>query len=95
MKKNFFKSKDSDKGIFLETKDDCVDISLWQKIDSTTISLDTEAALELSKVLRDSAGGGKIKLQKDLETMRDWEKHIIEMHTAPNPEELKKNEERD
>jgi|TARA_Y100000401_G_C8270005_1_gene197857 hypothetical protein len=95
MKDNFFKSKDSDKGIFLEVGEDSISLSLWKKANSTTINLDTETALELSNALRDNSKDDSIISKEDLETMRDWENHIIEMHTAPNPEQLKKNEKRD
>ena len=91
MKYNFLKSKDSDKGIFLEVEEDSISLSLWKKSNSTTVKLDSEATQDLVEFL-------KKVTQKDLPkdeiyaNNARWEKHIIDTLDRVNPEEAKDEE---
>ncbi len=93
MKDNFLKSKDSDKGIFLEVEEDSVSLSLWKKADSTTVKLDSEAIQDLVEFL--NKVGQKDLSENEIHANNTrWEKHIIETLDRVNPEEAK-DEERD
>ena len=95
MKEFFLKSKDSDKGIFLETQDDCVNISLWKKANSSTVKLNAEKVSELSEFLLNFIASSDSSSEEG-KSQLDWgNDHILKMHNAKNPEEVKEDEERD
>ena len=79
-------------GISLEFKDNCVEFSLWEKSSAKTVKLDVDSSLKLAKELIKIADSVKLPKSKEVEIMREWEKYIVEMHTAPNPEEIKLKE---
>ena len=95
MKESFFKSKDSDKGIFLERQDDCINLSLWKKANSTTVKLDVETASQLAEFLLDFKESDDSSPEGERDQLSWWNNHILKMHNAKNPEEIKEDEERD
>ena len=54
MKEIFLKSVGDDKGMFFEIENDSMNISLWKKANSTTVSLDSEAVLDLGKFIQEN-----------------------------------------
>lgn len=99
MKEMFFIFSDSKAeakdGISLEFKDNRVEFSLWEKSSAKTVKLDVDSSLKLAKELIKIADSVKLPKSKEVEIMREWEKYIVEMHTAPNPEEIKLKEKED
>ena len=84
MKEIFLKSVGDDKGMFFEIENDSMNISLWKKANSTTVSLDSEAVLDLGKFIQENFSITKeLTNEERFEVNQKWEKHIVSMLDSP------------
>tara|TARA_R110002020_G_scaffold423704_2_gene632781 strand:- start:319 stop:591 length:273 start_codon:yes stop_codon:yes gene_type:complete len=86
MSKSFFKSKKSDKGVFLEVKEDEVSVSLWEKSSKDDVKLDFKTALDLVEFIKKTAKNDLSNDEIYKNNVR-WEKHIIDTLNKVNPED--------
>tara|TARA_A100001201_G_C3968953_1_gene165015 strand:+ start:292 stop:585 length:294 start_codon:yes stop_codon:yes gene_type:complete len=84
MKEIFLKSVSADKGMFFEIENDSMNISLWKKANSTTVSLDSESVLNLGKFIQENFSITKeLTNEERFEVNQKWEKHIVSMLDSP------------